>query len=78
MFRNKALIFLIISVFTAVNFLLSQEMGSSSEPITIIANYKEKIKELVFARGSVEIHYKDIKLFAERQSLIPKLKMFML
>ncbi len=49
--------------------MLSQEAGSASEPITIIAHYREKIKELVFARGSVEIHYKDIKLFADRAEL---------
>jgi LPS-assembly protein len=69
MLRNKASIFLIFYIFIAGTFLLSQEAGSSSEPITIIANYKEKIKELVFATGSVEIHYKDIKLFADKAEL---------
>jgi lipopolysaccharide assembly outer membrane protein LptD (OstA) len=49
--------------------LLSQEADSSSEPITIIANYKEKIKEMVFATGNVEIHYKDVKLFADSAEL---------
>ena len=69
MLKNKAFMLLIISIFVAANFLLSQEADSSSEPITIIANYKEKIKELVFARGSVEIHYKDLKLYADRAEL---------
>ncbi len=49
--------------------MFSQEADSSSEPITIIANYKEKIKELVFATGNVEIHYKDVKLFADSAEL---------
>jgi len=72
MFRNKAFISLIVSIFaifSTASFLISQEADSSSEPITIIANYKEKIKEFVFATGSVEIHYKDIKLFADRAEL---------
>ena len=69
MLRNKAFIFLIIYIFIAGNFLLSQESGSSSEPITIIAHYKEKIKEMVFANGNVEIHYKDVKLFADSAEL---------
>jgi len=59
----------IFTIFATANFLLGQEGGPSSEPITIIANYKEKIKELVFAKGSVEIHYKNIKLFADRAEL---------
>ena len=69
MLRNKAFIFLIIYIFIAGNFLLSQESGSSSEPITILAHYKEKIKEMVFATGNVEIHYKDVKLFADSAEL---------
>ena len=69
MLRNKSFIFIIFYIFIASNFLLSQEANSSSEPITIIANYKEKIKEMVFARGNVEIHYKDVKLFADSAEL---------
>jgi len=69
MLRNKAFIFLIFYIFIASSFLFSQEMDSSSEPITIIANYKEKIKEMVFATGNVEIHYKDVKLFADSAEL---------
>ncbi len=55
-----------ICLFFTGNFLYSQEPDSSSEPITIIANYKEKIKEMVFATGDVEIHYKNMKIFADR------------
>ncbi|MFQ5722053.1 MAG: LPS-assembly protein LptD [Candidatus Aminicenantales bacterium] len=32
----------------------------------IIAHYKEKIKELLVATGNVEVHYKEIKLLADR------------
>jgi len=66
MLRNKSFIFIIFYIFIASNFLLSQEADSSFEPITIIANYKEKIKEMVFATGDVEIHYKNMKIFADR------------
>jgi len=69
MLRSKVFIFLIFYIFIASNFLLSQQAGSSSEPITIIANYKERIKELVFATGNVEIHYKNVKLFADSAEL---------
>ena len=69
MLRNKSFIFIIFYIFIASNFLLSQESDSSSEQITIIANYKEKIKEMVFATGNVEIHYKDVKLFADSAEL---------
>ncbi len=69
MLRIKVVIFFIIYIFITGNFLLSQQASSISEPITIIANYKEKIKEMVFATGNVEIHYKNIKLFADRAEL---------
>ncbi|HDZ27553.1 MAG TPA: LPS-assembly protein LptD [Candidatus Aminicenantes bacterium] len=69
MSRNKAAIFLIVCIFFTGSFLFGQKEDSSSEPITIIANYKEKIKEMVFAKGNVEIHYKDVKLFADSAEL---------
>ncbi len=49
--------------------MFSQEVDSSSGQITIIANHKEKIKELVFATGNVEIHYRNVKLFADKVEL---------
>jgi LPS-assembly protein len=72
MSRNKSFMFFIVFIFTifaTANSLFGQEADSSSEPITIIAHYKEKIKEIVFATGSVEIHYKEIKLFADKAEL---------
>ncbi len=69
MLKNKALIYLIFSIFFATSFLFSQEESSSSEPLTIIAQTKEKIEGVVFASGNVEIHYNDIKLFADRAEI---------
>jgi len=34
-------------------------------PITIVAHYKEKQDERIFATGNVEVHYKNLKLFAD-------------
>jgi len=49
------------------NFLFSQE-------ITIKANYKEQTRERIFAQGNVEIHYKNVILFADRVELDPETK----
>ncbi|UCC41887.1 MAG: LPS-assembly protein LptD [Candidatus Aminicenantes bacterium] len=38
---------------------------ASDDTITIKANYKEQLEERIFATGDVEIHYKNIKLFAD-------------
>ena len=69
MLRSKAFIFLIICTFFSGGLLFGQKEDSYSAPLTIIANYKEKIKEMVFATGGVEIHYKNIKVFADRAEL---------
>ena len=69
MLRIKAVTFLTFCIFIAGNLSFSQQEDSFSEELKIIAHYKEKIKEQVFARGNVEIHYKNIKLFADRADL---------
>lgn len=38
-------------------------------PLTVIAHYKEKQEEQIFATGNVEIHYKNLKLFADKIEL---------
>jgi lipopolysaccharide assembly outer membrane protein LptD (OstA) len=38
-------------------------------PFRVIANYKEQLENRIIARGNVEIHYKTIKLFADRVEL---------
>ena len=65
MLRNKAFVFIFLCIFTAGPFLHSQQADSSPEDLTIIAHYREKIKEIIIASGNVEIHYKNIKLFAD-------------
>jgi len=72
MLRNKAFIFIFLYIFAALTFLHSQQTDSSPEPLTIIAHYREKIKEIIIARGNVEIHYKNIKLFADWAELNTK------
>ena len=61
MVKNKAIILFVTSFLIIGNLLLSQE----DETVLIIANYKEKLKEIILATGNVEIHYKDIILFAD-------------
>ncbi|MFC2169223.1 LPS-assembly protein LptD [Acidobacteriota bacterium] len=51
------------------HFLFSQQESSSQGELKIIAFYKEKKEELIIATGNVEIHYKNIKLFADRIEL---------
>ena len=46
-------------------FLFCQE----DEGLKIIAQYKEQMQERIVATGNVEVHYKDIKLFADRIEL---------
>jgi lipopolysaccharide assembly outer membrane protein LptD (OstA) len=38
-------------------------------PFRVIANYKEQLENRIIATGNVEIHYKTIKLFADRVEL---------
>lgn len=53
-------------VFAGSPSLSSSSSGAPSpDEIKIIAHHKEKVKERVFATGNVEIHYKDIKIFAD-------------
>ena len=61
MVKNKAIIFFVTSFLIIGNLLLSQE----DIPVLVIANYKEKLKEIILATGDVEIHCKDIILFAD-------------
>jgi len=69
MLKNKAIILILFILWFSCNLLFSQQENSSSEEIKIIAIYKEKIKDHIFALGNVEIHYNDIKIFADRAEL---------
>jgi len=69
MLRNKTVfLLLILLLFSGKVFPQSQE-GFPSGEIKIIAHYKEKIKEQIFASGNVEIHYREVKIFADRIEL---------
>ena len=72
MSRNKAANILFILIFLSGNLLFAQKKDQSDELLTIIAHYKEKIKEIVIARGDVEIHYKDIILYADNAEINTK------
>ncbi|MBE0461806.1 MAG: LPS-assembly protein LptD [Candidatus Aminicenantes bacterium] len=47
---------------------------TTSGELKIIAHYKERTKERIFATGNVEIHYKNIKLFADKIEIDPETK----
>jgi lipopolysaccharide assembly outer membrane protein LptD (OstA) len=66
MSKNKPIILIFFMFFSTGKLIFCQQEGTSSEEITIIATYKEKIKERIFAAGNVEIHYRDIKIFADK------------
>ena len=61
MSKNKAVILFLFSFLITENYLLSQEEST----FIILAEYKEKINEIIYANGNVEIHYKDIILSAD-------------
>lgn len=46
--------------------LLSSLLFSQGSEFKIIAHYKEKVEDRIYATGNVEIHYKDLKLFADK------------
>ncbi|MGB2843702.1 MAG: LPS-assembly protein LptD, partial [Candidatus Aminicenantaceae bacterium] len=72
MSRNKAVITLLILIFLSGNLLFAQKKDFSDETLTIIAHYKEKIKEIIIAKGDIEIHYKDIILYADNAEINTK------
>jgi len=56
-----------LCVVTSVVLTFAQE--HDPKQIRVIAHYKEKIGNTIKASGNVEIHYKDIQLFADRVKL---------
>jgi len=73
MARNIAVILLILSLFSGLKAVFSQE-SSSSEEVKVIARSWERTKERIFAVGNVEVRYKDIRLFADRVEINPDTK----
>ena len=68
MSKNIAAIILTFALFLAANLFGQQEV-SFEGGVEILANHIEKEKERIFATGNVEIHYENIKIFADRIEL---------
>jgi LPS-assembly protein len=47
----------------------TDQTATEEPPFRVIANYKEQLENRLIARGNVEVHYKTIKLFADRIEL---------
>ena len=62
---KENLLYIIISLVLS-NFIFSQESTFSSGDLIVKANYWEQIKNRIFAKGNVEVRYKNIVLFADR------------
>jgi len=54
-----------LSILFTWGLLFSQQKQIEAEGVKIIANYWEKTEERVFAKGDVEVHYKNITLLAD-------------
>ena len=65
MLRKKAVFFLLFSLIFIGNFLFGLQESSFSGGTQILADHIEKVEGRIFATGNVEIHYKDIKIFAD-------------
>jgi len=65
MIRPKALLLsLLVFVLASIEVLGRQEALSFPEMV-IVARFKEKTKDRIYATGEVEVRYKDISLFAD-------------
>jgi len=65
MLRQKAVFLFAISLHFVGIFSLGQESTFSSGDLIVKANYWEQIKNRIFAKGNVEVRYKQIVLFAD-------------
>ena len=60
-------------LFLMSHILFCQEAGSTPGQVNIIAHYQERLDDRILATGNVEVHYKNIKLFADNHSLVDQL-----
>jgi lipopolysaccharide assembly outer membrane protein LptD (OstA) len=69
--RNGAFCLLLLMVvgLLSIGGSLHSQKKSSSPEFWIVAHYKEKVEDRIIASGDVEVHYKNIKLFADRIEL---------
>ena len=63
--RKLVFLFIGIVLFIVLCPIVSFAQKKDSPQVRIIAQYKERVDQIVTASGNVEIHYKDTKLFAD-------------
>ena len=65
MAKKKSVRLSVILLFMALSAFVYPAQEDDQSQIRVIAQYKERVNEKITASGNVEIHYKDIKLFAD-------------
>ena len=63
--RKLVFLFIGIVLFIVLCPIVSLAQKKDSPQVRIIAQYKERVDQIVTASGNVEIRYKDTKLFAD-------------
>ena len=63
------LTWLLMVLFLMGHILFCQDAVSNPGEVKIIAHYQERLDDRILATGNVEVHYKNIKLFADRIEL---------
>ncbi len=69
MAKSKLIFPLLLFIFFSWGFLFGQQTEFSSEEIKIIARFWEKKGDLISATGNVEVHYKNVTIFADGAEL---------
>lgn len=68
-FHARHILILFLAIFFRANFLFSLQESSIVSEVKIIASSWERTKDRIFASGNVEVHYKNIKIFADQIEL---------
>ncbi|MBD3414023.1 MAG: LPS assembly protein LptD [Candidatus Aminicenantes bacterium] len=74
MHLRKSVCFLVMFLLTGVVVAFGSDLDEDLTQIKIIAHHKERIDDKVTASGNVEVHYKEIRLFADWAELDLKTK----
>ncbi|MDH5384917.1 MAG: putative LPS assembly protein LptD, partial [Candidatus Aminicenantes bacterium] len=65
MVRSRSFLLIVLSTLFTWGLIFSQQEQIEAEGVKIIARYYDKTEERVFAKGDVEVHYKNISLLAD-------------
>jgi LPS-assembly protein len=65
MVRSRSFLLIVLSTLFTWGLIFSQQKQIEAEGVKIIARYYDKTEERVFAKGDVEVHYKEITLLAD-------------